>query len=201
MTGDEQCDDGNHVSGDGCSSLCTLEEGYVQVGKSPLPVNLCGDGLVVVGETCDDRNLIPGDGCTPNCTVELGYKCAACGDANTALLAPKVGAPDTCHEICGDGVRLAGQLACDDGGNVAGDGCSPSCAWELGWACCSSGCSDRQAVGRSVCTGICGDGYKVSGEACDDGNTRGADGCSSFCAIEPGYSCEDGNCRSCCYLS
>ena len=31
MTGDEQCDDGNHESGDGCSSLCRLEEGYVQV--------------------------------------------------------------------------------------------------------------------------------------------------------------------------
>ena len=45
-----------------------------QTAPSPLPVNLCGDGLVVAGETCDDRNRIGGDGCNTNCSVERGYR-------------------------------------------------------------------------------------------------------------------------------
>jgi len=36
----EQCDDGNTVSGDGCSASCQLE-------------SVCGNGAVEVGETCD----------------------------------------------------------------------------------------------------------------------------------------------------
>ena len=31
---------------------------------------------------------------------------------------------------------------------------------------------------------ICGDGYRVSSEACDDGNTNSGDGYSSTCTIE-----------------
>jgi cysteine-rich repeat protein len=36
-----------------------------------------------------------------------------------------------------------------------------------------------------------------SGELCDDGNTRDGDGCSSRCAIEPGYTCSLGNFSAC----
>src|SRR5262249_54070249 len=35
---------------------------------------------------------------------------------------------------------------------------------------------------------VCGDG-EVIGEACDDGNTTGGDGCSAGCTVEPGYAC------------
>lgn len=31
----EECDDGNSVSGDGCSSDCTVEEGYLCDNISP----------------------------------------------------------------------------------------------------------------------------------------------------------------------
>ncbi len=44
----------------------------------------------------------------------------------------------------------------------------------------------------SVCSTICGDGLKVGGEACDDGNNvnnDNNDGCSSVCAVQPGYVC------------
>lgn len=40
--------------------------------------------------------------------------------------------------------------------------------------------------GRSV---TCGNGVIEPGEACDDGNAVGGDGCSSTCALEPGYRC------------
>jgi cysteine-rich repeat protein len=61
----EQCDDNNLTSGDGCSATCQNE--------------VCGDGVVTGTETCDDGNavdFIPGDstrvkdGCPANCIVE-----------------------------------------------------------------------------------------------------------------------------------
>lgn len=59
----EDCDDGNNMSGDGCSADCLLEE------------SLCGDERLDPGEQCDDGNLNDGDGCSAFCTLEVG-----CGD-------------------------------------------------------------------------------------------------------------------------
>ena len=41
---------------------------------------------------------------------------------------------------------------------------------------------------NAVC-GICGDGVLTAGEACDDGNTAGADGCTSACTVQVDYQC------------
>src|SRR5260221_13656399 len=32
---------------------------------------VCGDGIVDLGETCDDGNIVPGDGCSSTCQVEV----------------------------------------------------------------------------------------------------------------------------------
>ena len=37
---------------------------------------------------------------------------------------------------------------------------------------------------------VCGNADIETGEACDDGNTDNVDGCSSTCAVEPGWECE-----------
>jgi len=47
----EQCDDGNSVSGDGCSSNCFIEYGWRCSGGMCSPV--CGDGLIVSFDDCD----------------------------------------------------------------------------------------------------------------------------------------------------
>jgi cysteine-rich repeat protein len=40
---------------------------------------------------------------------------------------------------------------------------------------------------------VCGDGQKPLGSsACDDGNTRNGDGCSSTCIVENGWTCSGG---------
>ena len=39
-----------------------------------------------------------------------------------------------CIEICGDGINL-GQVECDDGNNLNGDGCSSDCRIEQGFMC------------------------------------------------------------------
>jgi cysteine-rich repeat protein len=40
------------------------------------------------------------------------------------------------------------------------------------------------SAGNIVCSGICGNGVVDPGEACDDGNTVGQDGCSAGCIRE-----------------
>ena len=40
-------------------------------------------------------------------------------------------------EICGDGKNL-GQVECDDGNTVSGDGCSSDCKVEPGFSCTSN---------------------------------------------------------------
>jgi len=88
----EQCDDGNTVSGDGCSSVCKIETAG----------SICGDGIVDVAiEGCDDGNTVSGDGCSSDCRVEVVNPCGngvldtgeTCDDGNTT-------AADGCGTTC-----------------------------------------------------------------------------------------------------
>jgi cysteine-rich repeat protein len=126
----EECDDGNRVDGDRCSSKCTLEP-------------FCGDGVLDPGEGCDDGNDINGDGCSSKCTVE-----SYCGDG---VLDPGEECDDgnnvdgdgcdsecTVEPFCGDGVLDPGE-ECDDGNNENGDGCSAVCTREKNVDGCTPG--------------------------------------------------------------
>lgn len=69
IVGDEDCNDGNTASGDGCSSVCQVEAGYTcDTTGNPTSFStcssICGDGLIVGSEQCDDANRANGDGCT-----------------------------------------------------------------------------------------------------------------------------------------
>ena len=117
LKGAEECDDGNTVSGDGCSSSCTLEVGY----ECPTPgtkctTTTCGNGVRAGAEQCDDGNLRPYDGCSPTCQRE-----AVCPGG-------------ACIAVCGDGVKYPTE-ACDDGNLRDGDGCSSTCTIETGASC------------------------------------------------------------------
>jgi cysteine-rich repeat protein len=72
----EACDDGNIVSGDGCSGTCTIETGYTCSGMPSSCHTTCGDGIVAGSEGCDDGNTVSGDGCSSTCTVESTYHCS-----------------------------------------------------------------------------------------------------------------------------
>jgi cysteine-rich repeat protein len=58
LDSNEQCDDGNNTSGDGCSANCET---------------ICGDGKLAGKEECDDGNNTSGDGCSAACVATLGY--------------------------------------------------------------------------------------------------------------------------------
>jgi cysteine-rich repeat protein len=142
----EECDDGNAASGDGCTSSCTTEAGWIcpEAGvacREPV----CGDGFVdyipqeggggggsssggsgfggsagsgPTGfyEGCDDGGTVPGDGCDSSCSVEAGWSC------------PYWAGP--CHVIvCGDGWADWPEEQCDDANTIPNDGCT-SCTYD-----------------------------------------------------------------------
>ena len=60
------CDDGNTISGDGCSSTCSIEKGYRCIGATSSTKDtcseLCGDGIRIGSTGCDDGNTANKDG-------------------------------------------------------------------------------------------------------------------------------------------
>ena len=171
----EQCDDGNDVSGDGCSDLCQIEPGYrctkTDAGNSACYLILCGNGVMDKNEECDDGNLVSGDGCSANCFVEFGYKCAL----------PQDGNPSLCAKTCGNGILDPENGAtCDDGALDSGDGRAANCFVEAGYICENG----TQCIARA-----CGDGILAGSEECDDGNYVSNDGCSKQCKREENFHC------------
>ena len=104
-TGDEQCDDGNTLDGDACTTTCAFAR--------------CGDGIVFSGvEGCDDGNAIDGDACRTDCRlptcgngiVDPGEECDDGNGVDTD------GCPSSCMLAkCGDGFVHVGVEQCDFG--------------------------------------------------------------------------------------
>lgn len=190
---DEGCDDGpgtlavpgTPVGGDGCSADCNVEGGWVcPPGAACRPI--CGDGEVTGNEQCDTPHTAA---CT-NCQLNPGFDC---GD----------GTDNPCIETaCGNGDPLdpvgaaeAGE-GCDDGNQVAGDGCGPTCQLEP----VILPPATTAATSFPTVQTTCGDGLKTGTEQCDDGNLTDGDGCSGTvggtkeapCMVEEGWSCDQG---------
>ncbi len=70
IEGNEVCDDGNNVDGDGCSANC-------------LSTEVCGNNLRELTEQCDDGNVAIGDGCDATCQFEGIAGPASCGTNTT----------------------------------------------------------------------------------------------------------------------
>src|SRR5262249_14139540 len=102
IQGNEQCDDGNLISADGCTNICTITIGYNGTGEPSVCTTTCGDGIPAGSETCDDGGTIDADGCSAGCQVEAGYVCC--------------GAPSMCSP-CGNGLVEACE-GCDDGNAI-----------------------------------------------------------------------------------
>ena len=75
IEGNEKCDDGNANSGDGCSSTCTIESGYVcPLVRAPC-VPDCGDGVLKGNEQCDPGIAIQRMACSNLCRWNPGWAC------------------------------------------------------------------------------------------------------------------------------
>ena len=159
---DEQCDDGNTLSGDGCSSECKVETGF-RCSRIGLPcTGLCGDRVIEGAESCDDGNTRSGDGCSNICLVEPGWECSAgvCSPSASAGGRLDGGAQVL---FCGDGI-VSGDEECDDG--PANSDAS------------YGGCSSQCTINR------CGDGILNGTEECDCGDNHVGD-IGQGCAVRP----------------
>ncbi len=175
----EECDDGNTVSGDGCSADCRSEacgNNVVDSGEAcdsgghdttecdaDCSLPLCGDNHInhAAGEECDDGNTTSGDGCSVTCRIEkcgnhvvdTGEECDEGGvDTNDC--------DSDCTLVrCGDGhINEAASEECDDGQETS---------------ICDSDCTIPQ----------CGDGHvnTAAGEECDDGGNSSS--CDEDCTL------------------
>lgn len=198
---DEECDDGNTASNDGCSSACVIEycgdskiqnngvetteqcdDGSETVTCDSNCTNVsCGDGDLntAAGEECDDGGTATGDGCDNLCRdeicgnsrVDAGETCDDGGETSAC--------DDDCTAVtCGDGnVNEADGEECDDSGESA---------------TCNSDCTSS----------VCGDGITntSAGEYCDDAGQSSS--CDSDCTEvvcgdglineDDGEECDDG---------
>jgi cysteine-rich repeat protein len=193
----EQCDDGNTVSGDGCSATC----------QSETVEGRCGDGHVNTGEQCDDGNTVSGDGCSATCQTETAPGVCGdghvdtgeqCDDGNTVS---GDGCSATCQTevppgVCGDGHLDAGEQ-CDDGNTIDGDGCESNCTktptstevtcqvlapLASGTCAVTAGDAGRVIVGTVLTPGTIYRGGQVVVDA--QGNIVQV-GCASDCAADP----------------
>lgn len=97
----EECDDGNTISGDGCSEDCRIERAYCQEsGENCL--QWCGDGHINGPELCEPNNLA-GYSCTDFNYVGGELKCSSdCRQFDFS----------NCTGYCGNGV-IEGFEMCD----------------------------------------------------------------------------------------
>jgi len=179
----EACDDGNAVSGDGCTATCAqVEADFICPTPGSLCVSTqkCGDKKISSNETCDDGQATPkdGDGCDATCQIEKGWACLTPGEPCQAAK-------------CGDGI-IAGNEQCEDGNAIptSKDGCSDSCQLEDGFVC--------PTVGKACRATVCNDGKREGSEPCDDGNQIVGDGCTPLCQVEPKCPKSGGACSSRC---
>ena len=157
----EVCDDGNTISGDGCSGNCLSNE-------------TCGNGIVDVAD---------GEGC--DCGT-LGNVSAACSLPNSDD--PEAECTLDCHpRFCGDGVvdlseqcdgSVPATVSCGDFGYYSGElSCSAIC--QLDPSTCSGKCGDGivQADHGEYC-----DGSAPAGSSClGFGYDLGVLGCGLAC--------------------
>ncbi len=188
--GQEICDDGNVLGGDGCAADCrTVERGYVcrtrgapcewVAAKHPH----CGNGMTEVeyGEECDD-GVNDGGVCTADCRLSFcgdglvqpqrgeacddGVNGGDYGGCNASCVVSPFSNCRALSAYCGDGIIQPEHEACDDGaGNGSNGQCAANCTVVSG-AYCGNGLVD------------------ADGEECDDGNSITCDGCSSNCLRE-----------------
>ncbi|MCK6544450.1 DVUA0089 family protein [Myxococcota bacterium] len=172
----EQCDDGNAVDGDGCSTICRREVSATAYGPSPTPFVFPG-ALVLSG----DEELFGIEMSAPgSISVEVGVpvmeQCTGADpvaelyDIDMVMIAMNDDSNGLCSFI---------DPANDPGARVAAGSyillirhfnrVTPIPAYEV----------------RITLTGYaCGNGILETGETCDDGNTSDGDGCSATCTFD-----------------
>lgn len=181
VVGGEVCDDGNTLSGDGCSGDCLAGE---------------------LAELCDEAEVImSGDTLSGDTTDGLRGYPSSCDfyiatPVSTYSFDPPGAGRLRVHLISESDADLGLSVLsdCADGGSELGcqnlfgdDTLDIDVTGDVGPLLIQvRGASPNQAgpflLDLSFTLAVCGDGEVVGGEVCDDGNVANGDGCSADCA-------------------
>jgi cysteine-rich repeat protein len=182
VRGEEPCDDDNTADGDGCSSICEVEDGwqccrvasgssYVQATPTTWSTTLCtkcGDGKKLCSEECDDGNINDGDGC----------KCVHGTRVYSEMAGSALGAGVSAIATTDDCDAADGSCACDTINNPGG------CTVDRVDARCNNSFSHgpREALGV-VINYACykGTGVVEFGMECTGGGASSTDLCKATC--------------------
>ncbi len=194
----EECDDRNTVSGDGCSSSCSTERGFMCTPSS------FTDSGGVAGDYASDEKVQETIICPAGSRVEGVFTEAQTeGGCDFIELTDGVSGVEilkysgTSMNVTGihenenmfrsSSNRMAFTFTSDIGTELSG--------FNFDWTCID-GKGETLFPDDKVtpslhdrCLPLCGDGKRVGKEQCDDGNSSSRDGCSSNCFIEEGFSC------------
>ena len=190
IDGGEQCDDGNNISGDGCSATCNVE-----VGRS----DACPAGGAAGYPLANGPVWFGGN--TNGLGAELVSSCVANGDSDIVYaITPTVSGTlrATVYPASAWNAQLYVRTACDTTPDVACANANPQGRQETVTLSVTAGTTyyvvvDGDTSGTAPGTGPfrlsldiarCGDRVLQSGETCDDGNNVPNDGCDATCATE-----------------
>ncbi|CAD8059012.1 unnamed protein product [Paramecium sonneborni] len=187
----EQCDDGNTINNDGCSSTCQFQcqpsticlncvnqrcrecaLGYY-LSSDQICKPICGDSQLVIDEICEITQSLPYKGCQ-NCQAKCQTSCQTCNIKGLGCNECKKGYKQIdylCYSLCGDKI-VTDDEQCDDGNLIYGDGChfcqfacTDSCLYCIKGICYE--CQDGYQLIQSQCYPICGDYLKSNDEQCE----------------------------------
>lgn len=166
----EECDDGNPIDGDGCTSRCVVEP------------DTCGNGMCEGGETCT------------NCGIDCALTplCMECPDADGD------GArDDTCGGTdCNDDDVAVGPGMTEVPCNRIDDDCSPttrdSLDADMDGSSCNFDCDDNDPARSPLFREVCGDGLDNDCDAATP-DLSDFDGDGSMCDVD----CDDFRATTC----
>ncbi len=189
----EACDDGNTVSGDGCSATCALESGGV-LGQCPgQPFVLTGAAgqprkISLSGNTSKDgQSTQSPSGCFywqgPN--VVYALKSDIDGSANVRLTSGYAKANVHARSDCGSSAFQLGCTQIEAPGPAVIDFPVVAGQWFYvfvdGHRDGTKDFGGPYSLDVTVTPAACGNGTIDGTEECDDGNTADGDSCSSTC--------------------
>ncbi len=193
----EQCEDGNTVSGDGCSASCQLEGGNPGVGTCP------GIAYNFVGDPAGPRTIsLAGDvSLLSNTMGTFGCSSIAGGKDQAYAIRPTIdGAITAVLHAAWPEAALHVRRECFNSGTEVDCRMEPTGPVRVTFpvtanqtytvfvdskSSASFPNGGLYSLELTLAPSTCGNGVLELPEECDDANTSDGDGCSATCALEP----------------
>ena len=194
-TGNEECDDGNLVDNDGCSSTCKIERAS--------PADYCPGEAITLTPAAGQAQLLRGSvtGTTAGAYNHLGSACGGGSGRDVVYtINPTSSGKAKVTVTAGFAAIISTRTSCSDAQSEAGCqgiqstgggtatlevpvfGGAPTFIVVDGYG----GTSGDFTLDVEVSSAVCGNGIAELPEQCDDGNMTTGDGCSSECTLEGG---------------